>query len=66
MDEVIVPVTQYSVSVVSSSSRPNRPSTSPPVSPHERHFSTSHAARPAGESFRPYPRVCGLVDWMAL
>jgi hypothetical protein len=24
------------------------------------------AASPAGESFSPYPRVCGLVDWIAL
>jgi LuxR family maltose regulon positive regulatory protein len=27
-----------------------------------RHFSRIQAASPAGESFSPYPRVCGLVD----
>jgi hypothetical protein len=44
----MLPVTQYNVRVVSSSSKGNeRPSL------HARNFSTIQAARPAGESTRP-------------
>lgn len=28
----------------------------------ERHLSSTQAASPAGESFSPYPSVCGRVD----
>ncbi len=31
-----------------------------------RHFSTTQAINPTGESFKPYPKVCGRVAWMAL
>jgi hypothetical protein len=62
---VIVWDTQYRVTTVSRKSRENVASRFPPESDHARHFSISQAASPAGESLRPYPRVCGLVDWMA-
>jgi hypothetical protein len=57
---VIVPVTQYRVSVA------HRKSNDGVVSLHEFHFSPRYAASPAGESCSPYPTVCGLVDWIAL
>ena len=38
-----------------------RRSTSPPQSLHRRNFSTSHPARPTGESFSAYARVRGFV-----
>ena len=56
---------QYRVSIVSRNSRENRDSRSPPQSLHDRHFSTIHAARPAGESCSAYDRVWGFVDWIA-
>ena len=62
----MVPVTQYRVTTVSRKSGENRDSRSPPQSLQERHFSRIHAARPAGESLSAYPRVCGLVDWIAV
>ena len=37
-----------------------------PLSDQERHLSSTQAASPAGESFKPYPNVCGRVDCTAL
>jgi len=53
------------VNIVRRASRPNRASTSPPLSDHERHLSSTHAVNPAGESFSPYPKVWGRVDCTA-
>ena len=57
-------VTQYSMMLVSSSSRVKLRSTSPSLSLQVRNFSTIQAASPTGESVRPYASVCGLVPWM--
>src|SRR5581483_7868028 len=50
MDEAMDSVSQYSVTWVSRKSRVNRDSTSPPQSLQFRRRSSSHAARPTGES----------------
>ena len=63
---MIDPDAHQRVSMVSRASRPNRASRSPPLSDQERHLSSTQAARPAGESFSPYPNVCGRVDCTAL
>src|SRR3954470_7127314 len=56
-DDAAVPVSQYSVTSSSSSSRVNgKPSD------HAWNFSTSQPHSPAGESSNPYPTVCGRVD----
>jgi len=56
-------VIQYRVALVSSTSRENRRSTSPPQSLQSRNFSTIHASRPTGESLSEYARLWGRVDW---
>src|SRR5262245_55655560 len=61
VDDVIVPVTQYTVTLVSNWSRVKAFSGSPSQSLQARNFSTIHDNKPAGESFSPMPRVCGLV-----
>ena len=60
-DEVMVWVTQYSITLVISWSRVKQFSGSPSQSLHARNFSTIQASSPAGESLRPTPRVWGLV-----
>src|SRR5260370_31371373 len=55
----MVPVTQYSVIVVSSSSLVKRRSTSPAQSLQAVNFSAIQAARPAGESARAQAGGCG-------
>ena len=56
-DEPIVSVTQYSVTLVSSSSFVNDFSTSPSQSLHAWNLSTIHDARPTGESLSPRASV---------
>ena len=46
-------------------SRLSARSGTPAESLQEQNFSTIQAARPAGESTREYPMVCGLVDCWA-
>jgi hypothetical protein len=46
-------VAQYKVTTVSRKSREKVASRSPPESAQPRHFSSTQAARPAGESLRP-------------
>jgi hypothetical protein len=60
-DDVIVRVTQYTITLVSSWSRVKAFSGSPSQSLHERNFSTIQASRPAGESLSATPSVCGFV-----
>lgn len=68
--DAIVPVSQYVVTLASSSSWVKRRSTSPPQSLNDRNISTSQAASPAGESFRANASVCGRVvfsgRWMTV
>ncbi len=68
--DAIVPVSQYVVTFASSSSLVKRRSTWPPQSLNERYMSTSHAARPAGESLSANASVCGRVvfsgRWMTV
>jgi len=65
IDDPMVSVAQYSVSRARTSSRVYTDHRSPPQSLHERSFSSTHAASPAGESVRPTAAVCGLVRCMA-
>ncbi len=51
--QLIVWVAQYRVTTVSRKSQENVASMSPPESAQPRHFSSTQAARPAGESLRP-------------
>jgi hypothetical protein len=60
-DEVIVPVTQYVITLVSIWSRVNAFSGCPSQSLHVRNFSTIHASSPAGESLSAAPSVWGFV-----
>ena len=59
-----VSVTQYMVMFVRRSSFEKRLSMLSPQSHHAWNFSTIHDARPAGESVRPTPSVCGFVPWI--
>jgi hypothetical protein len=61
VEEFAVAGTQYSMTLVNSSSLLKRRSISPPQSLQVRNFSTIHAANPAGESVSPYASVCGFV-----
>ena len=65
IDEPIVPVSQYRVTFVSTSSLVKRRSSWPAKSLHARSFSTIYAASPAGESVSPTAAVCGFVRCMA-
>lgn len=56
-----MPVSQYSITLVSIWSR----STGHRGSAHSANFSPIQASSPTGESFSPYARVCGRVDWMS-
>ena len=62
----MVPVVQYSMMTVSSSSRLNRVSRSPWQSLQARYLSMIQAASPDGESVSAAARVSGRVAWMAL
>ena len=60
-DDALVWVTQYSMTLVMSWSRVKQFSGWPSQSLQARNFSTIQASRPAGESLRATPSVCGLV-----
>ena len=59
--EAPVPGSQYSIRLSSSSSRLSTASSEPSWSVQDQNFSTTQAARKAGESTSPYPTVCGRV-----
>src|SRR6478609_6999393 len=61
-EEAADPVTQYSITLSSNSSRLSAFSGCPSQAVHDQNFSMIHASCPAGESVSPYPRVCGRVD----
>src|SRR5688500_4689168 len=60
----MLPVTQYSIVLVSISSLVKHASISPSQSLHRSNFSVSHAASPIGESLSPSASVCGLWPWI--
>src|ERR1700757_2166680 len=55
-------VAQYIITLSMSSSLVSTFSGLPSQSIQDQNFSTIQASWPAGESTRPYPRVCGRVD----
>src|SRR5215469_14289377 len=61
-DDAADAVTQYIITLSTSSSLVSTFSGWPSQSIHDQNFSTIQASWPAGESTRPYPRVWGRVD----